>query len=125
MPQSSDSKAKYTAKQKRKAEHIEEGYLDKGVSRAKAEQIAWATVNKQSGGGEKSGSGVHKPETEKRQARQDSAQRAAETRKEKEQPDSLESQTKITLQEKARKKNISGRSGMNKQELILALRRAS
>ncbi|HEY8941170.1 MAG TPA: termination factor Rho [Cellvibrio sp.] len=125
MPQRSDSKAKYTDEQKRKAEHIEEGYKEKGVSSAKAEQIAWATVNKQSGGGEKSGSGKHKPEKEKQQARHDSAQRAAETRKAKEKPNSLESQTKVSLLEKARQKNIAGRSGMNKQELILALRRVS
>lgn len=125
MPQSSDNKAKYTDKQKRKAEHIEEGYKEKGVSSKKAEQIAWATVNKQSGGGEKSGSGVHKPEKEKRQARQDSAHKAADTRKEKNQPGSLESQTKVSLLDKARKKNIAGRSGMNKQELILALRKVS
>lgn len=125
MPQSSDSKAKYTDQQKRKAEHIENSYKEKGVSSSKAEQIAWATVNKQSGGGEKSGSGVHTSEKEKKEARKDSAQNAADTRKKKDQPNSLESQTKVSLLEKARAKNISGRSGMNKQELILALRRAS
>ena len=47
----------YTDKQKRKAEHIEEGYEDKGVSKKEAERRAWATVNKESGGGKKSGSG--------------------------------------------------------------------
>lgn len=125
MPQSSDNKAKYTDKQKRKAEHIEESYKDKGVSSSKAAQIAWATVNKQSGGGEKSGSGKSTPEQQKKLAKQDSAQQAAKTRKEKSQPNSLESQTKVSLLEKARKKNIQGRSGMNKQELIMALRRAS
>lgn len=125
MPQSSDSKAKYTDKQKRKAEHIEESYKDKGVSGGRAEQIAWATVNKQSGGGEKSGSGTKKPEAEKRRARQDSAHRAAEHRKNKDDPDALEAQTKTSLLEKARQKNISGRSHMNKEELILALRKAS
>ena len=125
MPQRSDSKAKYTNKQKRKAEHIEEAYKEKGVSSAKAEQIAWATVNKQSGGGEKSGSGIHKPEQEKKKARQDSAHNAVETRQEKEKPNSLESQTKVSLLEKAREKNIAGRSNMNKQDLILALRQAS
>lgn len=125
MPQSNDSKAKYTDKQKRKAEHIEESYKEKGVSDARAEQIAWATVNKQSGGGEKSGSGVNTPASEKRKARQDSAQNAADTRKKKESPNSLESQTKVSLLEKARNKNIAGRSGMNKQELILALRHGS
>lgn len=47
----------YTDKQKRKAEHIEEGYEDRGVSHDEAERRAWATVNKQDGGGRKSGSG--------------------------------------------------------------------
>ncbi len=51
------SKAKYTSKQKRQAEHIEEGYEKRGVSAKKAEARAWATVNKMSGGGKKSGSG--------------------------------------------------------------------
>ncbi|HKX83071.1 MAG TPA: hypothetical protein VJL58_02530 [Pyrinomonadaceae bacterium] len=50
-------KSKYTDKQKRKAEHIEEGYEKKGVSSKEAERRAWATVNKQEGGGKKSGSG--------------------------------------------------------------------
>ena len=50
-------KGKYTDKQKRKAEHIEEGYEDRGVSKQEAESRAWATVNKDSGGGKKSGSG--------------------------------------------------------------------
>ena len=47
----------YTDKQKRKAEHIEEGYEDRGLSKDEAERRAWATVNKQDGGGKKSGSG--------------------------------------------------------------------
>ena len=50
-------KSKYTSKQKRKAEHIEEGYEDRGVSKKEAESRAWATVNKETGGGKKSGSG--------------------------------------------------------------------
>ncbi|PTX18960.1 hypothetical protein C8N40_105254 [Pontibacter mucosus] len=50
-------KSAYTDKQKRKAEHIEEGYQKKGVSQEEAEKRAWATVNKQDGGGKKSGSG--------------------------------------------------------------------
>ena len=50
-------KSSYTDKQKRKAEHIEEGYEDRGVSKKEAERRAWATVNKESGGGKKSGSG--------------------------------------------------------------------
>lgn len=51
------SKAKYTDKQKRKAEHIEDGYRERGVSKKEAQARAWATVNKQDGGGKKSGSG--------------------------------------------------------------------
>ena len=50
-------KSAYTDKQKRKAEHIEEGYEKRGVSKEEAEKRAWATVNKQDGGGKKSGSG--------------------------------------------------------------------
>jgi plasmid stabilization system protein ParE len=50
-------KSKYTDKQKRQAEHIEEGYKNQGVSNDEAESRAWATVNKMSGGGKKSGSG--------------------------------------------------------------------
>lgn len=53
-------KSKYTDKQKRQAEHIEEGYEKKGVSNDEAERRAWATVNKESGGGKKSGSGRKK-----------------------------------------------------------------
>jgi plasmid stabilization system protein ParE len=60
MPQG--DKSSYTDKQKRKAAHIEEGYEDRGVSRKEAESRAWATVNKESGGGKKSGSGRGKKE---------------------------------------------------------------
>lgn len=58
MPQG--DKSKYTDKQKRQAEHIEEKYEDKGVSKKEAEKRAWATVNKQDKGGNKSGSGRKK-----------------------------------------------------------------
>lgn len=54
---SKGDKSAYTDKQKRKAEHIEEGYEKCGVSHEEAEKRAWATVNKQDGGGKKSGSG--------------------------------------------------------------------
>jgi hypothetical protein len=43
-------KSAYTPKQRRKASHIEEGYVKEGVSRKTAEKRAWATVNKQDGG---------------------------------------------------------------------------
>lgn len=55
-------KDKYTDKQKRQAEHIEEGYEQRGVSEGESERRAWATVNKVSGGGKKSGSGRGKTE---------------------------------------------------------------
>lgn len=56
-------KDKYTDKQKRKAEHIEEGYEKRGVSQEEAERRAWATVNATHGGGEKPGGGGYgKPE---------------------------------------------------------------
>jgi plasmid stabilization system protein ParE len=55
-------KGAYTDKQKRKAEHIEEGYEKQGVSEKEAAARAWATVNKESGGGKKSGSGRGKKE---------------------------------------------------------------
>jgi plasmid stabilization system protein ParE len=55
-------KSAYTDKQKRQAEHIEEGYEKRGVAKDEAEKRAWATVNKETGGGQKSGSGRGKPE---------------------------------------------------------------
>jgi len=50
-------KSAYTDKQKRQAEHIEEGYEDRGIPEDEAERRAWATVNAMTGGGKKSGSG--------------------------------------------------------------------
>jgi plasmid stabilization system protein ParE len=57
-------KSSYTGKQQRQAEHIEEGYEHRGVGKKEAEHRAWATVNKETGGGKKSGSGRgHKTDT--------------------------------------------------------------
>ena len=56
-------KSSYTDKQKRKAEHIEKGYEKRGTGKKEAERRAWATVNKESGGGNRSGSGRGKPDT--------------------------------------------------------------
>jgi len=56
-------KNKYTDKQERKADHIAEGYEKSGVAKEEAERRAWATVNKESGGGNKSGSGRGVPDT--------------------------------------------------------------
>lgn len=60
-------KDKYTDKQKRKAEHIEDSYEAKGVSKNEAESRAWATVNKQSGGGERKEARGRKPAKRQRQ----------------------------------------------------------
>jgi hypothetical protein len=91
-------KSKYTDKQKRQAEHIEEGYEEQGVSKDEAEARAWATVNKMTGGGKKTGSGrgkkVNKAPAKKggrkggaksakrsKAAKSKSAKKAAKTRK--------------------------------------------
>lgn len=50
-------KSAYTDKQKRQAQHIEASYEKRGVSEVRAQEIAWSTVNKQDGGGKKSGAG--------------------------------------------------------------------
>jgi plasmid stabilization system protein ParE len=55
-------KSAYTDKQKRQAEHIEESYEEQGVPEDEAERRAWATVNKMTGGGKKSGAGRGKAE---------------------------------------------------------------
>ncbi|WP_194791515.1 termination factor Rho [Pseudomonas sp. UFMG81] len=117
-------KGKYTDKQKRKAEHIEHSYEQKGVSKDEAESRAWATVNKQSGGGEKpGGSGSKTSSSEKKAARADSAKRAAKTRQghARTSASSLQSQTKQSLMKEARSREIKGRSRMTKVELIEAL----
>ncbi|ANI14920.1 termination factor Rho [Pseudomonas citronellolis] len=120
------SKDKYTDKQKRKAEHIEESYEERGVSKDEAEARAWATVNKQSGGGERSGgSGQKKSPTAKAESRRSSARRAVATKHGVPRPGQrLEAMNKQELLERARRQNIRGRSSMRKQELIEALRKA-
>ena len=71
-------KSKYTDKQERKAEHIAEGYEDDGVSKKEAESRAWATVNKQDGGGKLAGAGRKQRTAEERSA---AAKKGHETRK--------------------------------------------
>ena len=75
-------KSSYTKKQQRKAEHIEEGYRKRGVKKKEAERRAWATVNKESGGGKKSGSGRGKTENKasSRKGGAASARRSAASR---------------------------------------------
>jgi len=83
MPQG--DKDKYTDKQKRKADHIAEGYEDRGVSEKEAKSRAWATVNSESGGGNKSGSGRGRKESHesarKGGASQSSSSRSAAAKK--------------------------------------------
>ncbi|NMZ19110.1 termination factor Rho [Pseudomonas rhodesiae] len=122
------SKAKYTAAQKRKASRIEQSYEDKGVPKSEAEARAWATVNKQSGGGEKAGgSGQRKAPAKKAQDRHDSAKRAAASREghPRNSRVSLSTETKESLLKEARAKDIRGRSSMRKDQLIEALKKAS
>jgi plasmid stabilization system protein ParE len=80
-PMARGSKSKYTDKQKRQAEHIEESYEKRGASKKTAEQRAWQTVNKQTGGGEKSGGGRKAKPSAKKAARRESGRRAAASRK--------------------------------------------
>ncbi|QHC97059.1 MULTISPECIES: Rho termination factor N-terminal domain-containing protein [unclassified Pseudomonas] len=121
------SKDKYTTEQKRKAEHIEDSYEKKGLSKDDAEARAWATVNKQSGGGEKSGgSGRIKPASAKAEDRKESSRRAVASREghSRNSKASKDTQTVDSLMKEARAKQIPGRSSMRKQELIEALRKA-
>ncbi|SEJ30829.1 Rho termination factor N-terminal domain-containing protein [Pseudomonas sp. NFR16] len=123
------NKDKYTTEQKRKAAHIEDSYESKGVSKGEAEARAWATVNKQSGGGEKKGgSGTKKSASAKTHDRKDSAKRAVAAKKgapRNTSGQSLDAQTKVDLMQRARGLNIPGRSTMTKQELISAIRKAA
>lgn len=123
-------KSSYSDKQKRKAVHIEESYAARGVPEQEAEARAWATVNKQSGGGERSGAGQHTPAGAKRAARQDSAQRAARSRQKDAGASSprtahegcdLDRLSRSELMHEAQKRQIPGRSKMRKAELIQAL----
>lgn len=123
----SGSKDKYTVAQKRKAAAIEATYEERGVPTDEARARAWATVNKQSGGGERAGgSGRTISAQEKAKARQDSARQAVATRRGEVRPDRpLESQSKQELLHLARARQIAGRSSMRKAELISALKKAS
>lgn len=81
MPQK-DNKQKYTDKQKRMAKHIEESYEDKGVSQKEAKARAWATVNKETGGGRKpGGSGRGMSKSEEHRRRSEAAKKGWQTRR--------------------------------------------
>jgi hypothetical protein len=76
MPQG--DKGKYTGKQKRMERHIEESYEERGVSPQEAERRAWATVNEQTGGGNKpGGSGRGKEDTSRGSMTSEERSRAA------------------------------------------------
>lgn len=74
-------KSKYTDKQRRKAEHIEEGYEQRGLPEKEAERRAWATVNATDHGGKKPGGGgrgkARNPKPSKRGGRQGGASTAS------------------------------------------------
>ena len=75
------SKEKYTNKEKRQAEHIEEGYEKRGVSGKEAERRAWATVNKQEGGGKKGGSGSKRSSSRKSSSSRSKGRKTSSSRK--------------------------------------------
>jgi hypothetical protein len=104
------SKKKYTDKQKRQAEHIEEGYEERGVGEDEAERRAWATVNKMSGGGKKSGSGRGK-KTNKGPAKKGGKKGGKKTGKK-----STKKAKKKTGKKKAAKKGGRKKSGGRKKK---------
>ena len=73
-------KSAYSDKQIRQAEHIEESYEEPGVSQREVEQQAGATVNKQTGGGKRSGSGRNTKDKAKKSASRSSTTRASSTK---------------------------------------------
>jgi len=73
-------KSSYSSRQKRKATHIEKGYEKRGVSKKTAAKRAWATVNKQEGGGTKTGSGRKKTASRKKTAAKKGAHKTARTK---------------------------------------------
>ena len=109
-------KSKYTDKQKRKAEHIAEGYEDRGDSKKTAKRKAWATVNKESGGGNKSGSGRGVPdntESAKKGGRKGGKATAAKAAKKK--GSKKKSGTKKTVKKKGTKKKSAKRKATKKK----------
>lgn len=75
------SKSSYTDKQKRQARHIEEGYEKKGLSRKTAAARAWATVNKETGGGLKSAPKKKKAATKKKAVKKSATKKTATKKK--------------------------------------------
>lgn len=98
------SKAKYTDKQKRQAEHIEEGYKERGIPEDEAESRAWATVNKMTGGGKKPGGSGYGKQVNKEPARKGGRKggRAAAARPAKERSASARKAARTRARNKAR-----------------------
>lgn len=69
----SGDKSKYTDKQKRQAEHIEEGYRERGVPEGEAEARVWASVNKIHGGGKRAVPGAVRPSTKSQRKKEGEA----------------------------------------------------
>jgi plasmid stabilization system protein ParE len=113
-------KSKYTDKQKRKAEHIAEGYEDRGVSKKTAKARAWATVNKESGGGNKTGSGRGVPDNTEssrkggRKGGAATARKSAKKKAAKKKPGPKQGQKKGTKKKSAKKKSAKKRSTKKK-----------
>ena len=70
-------KSSYSNRQKRKAAHIEKGYERRGVSKKTAQKRAWATVNKQEGGGAKKKRGARKTARKKTAAKKTGRRKTA------------------------------------------------
>jgi hypothetical protein len=99
-------KSKYTEKQKRTAEHIEEGYKERGVSEDEAERRAWATVNKMDHGGKKPGGSGRGTKTDKSPAKKGGhlGGKAAASRTKAERSASAKKAAKTRKQRSAKKK---------------------
>jgi plasmid stabilization system protein ParE len=107
-PMPRGSKDAYTNKQKRQAEHIEDSYKDRGTSDDEAERRAWATVNKQTGGGRKSGSG-RKGSAKKSGGRKSSAKKSGARKSSAKKSSGRRSSAKKSSGRKSSAKKSSGR----------------
>ncbi|MBS0351766.1 MAG: transcriptional regulator [Proteobacteria bacterium] len=109
------SKGKYSHKQKRQAKHIAQGYRGKGLSSRESARRAWATVNKATGGGKKSGSGRKKSAQELKTRRKSIGRSAAATRKGR--PLSLSERGRMGGLASGRSRRASSRRGLARRSL--------
>lgn len=109
-------KSKYTDKQKRQAEHIEEGYEERGLSEEEAERRAWATVNAVHGGGEKPGGGGYgKPENKAPYRRGGKASKGGTKKGSSKKAGSKKSSSKKTSSKKSTSKKSGSKKGGSKK----------